>query len=105
MDERERALVGGAGFGDAPGAAQQFASCRVQVVEVVQGDPVDDLKARVGAFGLGHCDGPVQLDHGGGGEAGEFTVEGGDLRPVRWLLGVQGCDPRLDGVGAVAVQG
>ena len=58
-----------------------------------------------GPCGLGHGDGPVQLDHRRVGEAGQLAVQRGDLGPVAWLVGVQRRDGRLHDVGTAAVQG
>ncbi len=61
-------------------------------------------EARLGPSRLGDGDGAVQLDDRRAGEAGELAVEGGDLRPVARLVGVQRGDRRLHDVGPAAAQ-
>jgi hypothetical protein len=68
-------------------------------------DLVHDTQAGQRSFGLGEGDGAVQFDDRCGGQAGEFAVQGRDLRPVARCLGVQGGDRALQRVGPAATQG
>ena len=53
VDERQRALVGGAGGVGAAEPAEQLAAGRVQVAVVVEIERVDELQAALGTLGLG----------------------------------------------------
>ena len=64
VDELQRAQVGDAGLGRPVETAQELAARRVQVAVAAEVDAVGDLEPRLGPLGLGHGDGPAELDDG-----------------------------------------
>ena len=71
--EREGAAVRVAGLVRPAEAPQQLAACRVEVLVVVEREPVDDREAGLGAVGLGDRDGAAELDDGRVGEPRELA--------------------------------
>ena len=102
--ELEGAAVGARRLIRAPDALQEVCAGGVEVAVLVQRQSVDDRQSRLRPLRLGDGDRPVELHHRRGRQMRQLAVERGDLRPVAWLLGVQGGDGRLDHVGAVAAQ-
>src|SRR5438034_11102920 len=104
VDQCQRSTVGITGLFRSAESPQQLTPCRVQVAVVLQWEAVGDLEARLGTLRLGDGDRSVQLHNRGAGEAGQLAIEGGDLWPIAWLIGMQGCDRGLHQVGATAEQ-
>ena len=98
VDERERAVVGRPRLLDAVEPAQQLGARGVQVVVAVELEAVHERERALRVARLGHRGGPVELDHGRAGAAGQLAVQRGELRPVRRLLHVQRRDRRLQDV-------
>ena len=102
MGELKRAAVRIACLSGAAEAAEQVRAGRMQVLEVVKRELIDQLQPGRRSGVLGDGNRPVELDDRRLRQAPELAIEGGDLRPVARLLGVQRSDRCLDDVWAVA---
>jgi hypothetical protein len=90
VDELERAFVGCAGVVGAVEPAQEFGAGRVQVVVVLEFEPLGESECGLDVSGFGERGCLVELDDGRAGAACELAVEGCELRPVLGLVEVEG---------------
>src|SRR3954470_11927064 len=105
MDELECPAVGRPRFVRLPEAAEKLSSGRVQIVVAVEVERLDRGEPALDVARLRRWEGSFQLDHRRAGEAPEFAVEGRELVPVDWVVGVQDRDRTLKDVRAPASQG
>src|SRR5262249_8378787 len=63
VDQRQRALIGGASLAVAAEAVQQPGASGMQIVEVLQRERLENPKPRVRPLRLGDRDRPVELHH------------------------------------------
>jgi hypothetical protein len=96
VDELECAFVGCAGVFSAFEPAQELAAGRVQIVVVVEFEPLGERECGLNLSCFGEGGGLVELDDGRAGAACELAVEGRELRPVLGLVEVERGDDGLE---------
>ena len=77
--ELERALISRASLGLAAEAPQEVGARGVQVLVVLQIEPLQRLQTGIHALGLRAGDRPVELDHGRSRERQQLAIQRGDL--------------------------
>jgi hypothetical protein len=96
VDEFEGAFVGCSGVVGAFEPAQELAAGRVQIVVVLEFEPLGERECGLNLSRFGERGGLVELDDGRAGAACELAVEGRELRPVLGLVEVEGGDGGLE---------
>src|SRR5262245_63813602 len=100
VDKLERAFIGCAGLVGSAESAQDLGAGCVQVVVVVELEPVGERERGFDLSGFGERGRLVELDDGRAGAAGELAVERRELPPVLRLVEMQGGDRGLEHVRA-----
>ena len=104
MNQLERTLILLARVLDALEPPQELRARRVQIVVLIELEPVRKRKGCFYVARFGHRDGSVELYDRRPRQASELLVKGRDLPPILRLIGVQSGDRGLEDVGAAPAE-
>jgi hypothetical protein len=96
VHQLQREAVGGSGLLLAPEPAQELGPGGVEVVVALELERLERREPGLDVACLGDRHRSVQLDHRRAGEGVQLAVQGGDLRPVRRILEMEGGDRGLE---------